>query len=217
MAISNYSELKTALTNWLARTDLTDRYDEFISLCDARISYGGDDPYKTDPLRILGTEQANESIAINSQTTVLPTDFLEARSFYLDTSTKQDLEYMPPDRFWQTSIARSSTTGQPTLYTVQGTNLIVAPTPDASYTGKISYFKKLTPLSDSNTTNWLITNAPNVYLFGCLLEAEIYAKSWSNADRMFALFKSAIDGLNDQDQTARHSGSSLSMRSDSTP
>lgn len=217
MAISNYSELKTALSNWLARTDLTDRYDEFIALCDARISYGGDAPYPSEPLRALGTEQANEDITISSQTTSLPTGFLNATSLYLNTSTKRDLDYFTPDRFWQTNAARSGNTGTPEIYTYQGTNLIVAPSPDVSYTGKITYNKKLTPLSDGNTTNWLITNAPHVYLYGSLLEAYIYDKDDQESAKMFALYKSAIDGLVDQDRTARHSGSSLSVRVDHNP
>lgn len=217
MAINNYSELKTAVAAWMARSDLTSNLDDFIDLCESRISYGGTAPYESEPLRILGTEQANEDITISSQTTSLPTGFLNATALYLNTSTKRDLDYFTPDRFWQTNAARSGNTGTPEIYTYQGTNLIVAPSPDVSYTGKITYNKKLDPLSDAATTNWVITNYPNVYLYGSLFESSLYIKDYEEADRWFALYKSAIDGVNDQDKTARHSGSSLIVRVDHNP
>lgn len=217
MAISNYSELKTAIAAWMARSDLTSNLDDFIDLCESRISYGGEAPYKSEPLRILGTEQANEDITINSQTTALPAGFLEARSLHIDTSIKTSLDYLPPDRFWATDIAASNDTGTPKIYTVQGTNLIVAPSPDLSYTGKITYFKKLDPLSDAATTNWVITNYPNIYLYGSLFEGSLFVKDYTEADRWFSLYKSTIDGLNDQDKTARHSGSSIRVIVDTAP
>jgi len=216
MAISNYSELKLSIANWIARDDLTEDIDNFIDLAESRINYGSDDPYKSEPLSVLGMEQANEDITISAQMTSLPTGFLEARALYLDTSNKADLDYLPPDRFWQTTLARSGT-AQPSIYTIQGTNLVVAPSPDTTYTGKISYFKKLDPLSSTTTTNWLITNAPNIYLYGALLEAYIFIKDYDEADKMFSHFRSSIGGLVNQDKRARHSGSSLVMRVDVNP
>ena len=38
MAISNYTELKTAVANWLDRDDLTDRIPEFIALAESRFN-----------------------------------------------------------------------------------------------------------------------------------------------------------------------------------
>ena len=212
--ISTYDELKTAIAAWLARSDLTSNLDDFIDLCESRISYGGTAPFESEPLRILGTEQANEDITISSQTTALPTGFLEARSLYLDTSIKTDLDYLAPDRFWLSDIAASNNASTPSIYTIQGNNLIVAPAPDETYTGKISYFKKLDPLDGTNTTNWVITNYPNIYLYGSLFEGTLYIKDYEEADRWFALYKSAIDGVNDQDRTTRHSGSNLRVLTD---
>ena len=37
MAITTYAELKTAVANFLARSDLTDRIPEFISMAEARM------------------------------------------------------------------------------------------------------------------------------------------------------------------------------------
>ena len=38
MAIGTYSELQTAVANWLDRDDLTDRIQEFIALAEARMN-----------------------------------------------------------------------------------------------------------------------------------------------------------------------------------
>ena len=142
MAISNYSELKTAAQNWSARTDtvITNRLDEFITNAEDQVFYG--DESVTDakgkslmPLRVKAME-STEDLTISSQETALPTGFLEARAFYLNTNDKEPMPYFTPDRFWETIAASNNSTGQPTLYTLQGDNLVVAPSPDTSYTGK---------------------------------------------------------------------------------
>ena len=38
MAIGTYSELQTAVANWLDRDDLTDRIPEFIALAEAKMN-----------------------------------------------------------------------------------------------------------------------------------------------------------------------------------
>jgi hypothetical protein len=61
--------------------------------------------------------------------------------------------------------------GQPSTYTILGDNFRFAPTPASSYTGTINYYKEFDPLSDSNTTNYILTNHPAIYLYGSLYHA----------------------------------------------
>ena len=60
MAISNYTELKTAVANWLDRDDLTDRIPEFIALAESRFnrllrSKGGGNQFYHNPGQAAGT------------------------------------------------------------------------------------------------------------------------------------------------------------------
>ena len=68
MAITNYTELKTAVANFLARSDLTDRIPEFIALAEARLSR---------ELESRSQEKrANATLTANDEFVALPTDFV---------------------------------------------------------------------------------------------------------------------------------------------
>jgi len=54
--------------------------------------------------------------------------------------------------------------------------LLLAPTPDGSYTAQFWYKAGIAVLSDTNTTNWLLTNYPNLYLYAALLESAPYLR-----------------------------------------
>jgi hypothetical protein len=72
---------------------------------------------------------------------------------------------------------RYSAAGKPQYYTVVGSQLEFIPTPDTQYEGELTYYAKIPALSDSNTSNWLLTYAPDLYLYGALIEAEPYLKN----------------------------------------
>ena len=65
----------------------------------------------------------------------------------------------------------SSTSGRPNVYTILGDNFRFAPTPDTTYTATINYYKAIDALSDSATTNYILTNHPGIYLYGSLYHA----------------------------------------------
>ena len=58
---------------------------------------------------------------------------------------------MTPTQMDQTKAG--STSGRPLRYTILGDNFRFAPTPDATYTATINYYKAFTPLSGSESTN----------------------------------------------------------------
>ena len=63
MAISNYTELQTAVANWLDRDDLTNRIPEFISLCEARFN-------RTLRLRAMETLDTSVSTVAGNSITI---------------------------------------------------------------------------------------------------------------------------------------------------
>ena len=90
-----------------------------------------------------------------------------------------------------------------------GENVRLGPNPDAVYTTSMLYYKTFDALSDSNTTNWVISNAPDVYLYGSLLEAEPFLMNDERVQLWAIGFKQAIDDIQFQDNKDRHSGSEL--------
>ena len=218
MSIASYSDLKTAQQNWAARTDatFTNRQDDFIDMAEARFYWGcgepGDSLY-TPPLRVIGMETTGD-LTISTQSVAQPTGFLEAIRLYMNTDPIVDLEFLPPDRFWNTTTVADGSTGQPKIYTMEGSNFVFGPSPDSSYTGKLLYYKKLSALSDSTTTNWLITNAPYAYLYAIMLEAMVWDKNYEEAAKYADLTRSAIVGLNRQRTMKQYSGAYLRGRPD---
>ena len=102
MTIASYSELKTALQNWSARSDsnITDRHDEFIDLCEGMLYYGMKDPFTGDMIEPLRNSnmQTSTDLTVSSQNVAKPTDYLSAIRLYIDGSPQRDLEYLAPDR-----------------------------------------------------------------------------------------------------------------------
>lgn len=203
MAISTYAELQTAVTNWIDRSDVSSRVPEFIALCEDSLN---------KRLRLRGME-SRATATVSEEYVSLPTGFLEMRNFQLNTSPKQILRFVTPeyiDTFWAGSV-----TGQPKVYTFIGGEIQLAPAPGGSYTAEMTYYVKLDLATDS--TNWVLTNAPSVYLYGTLLQAEPFLKNDKRVATWGQFFEKAIADLEVADSRERHSGGSLAMRTDITP
>jgi len=195
MAINSYFTLQTAVKNWLDRQDLSSRVPEFISLAEARIARR---------LRSRGIEErATTSLVSGQEYYSLPTDFITARSIKVNSSPVRVLKYKIPTQL--NELYPTSTIGSPTHYTIIGEEIQIKPTPNSTDTLEVAYFTRLPALSDTNTTNWLTANAPDLLLYGALIEAEAYLVNdpriaiWKNA------FDEAMNEWNRQEDNARFS------------
>ena len=200
MAISTFAELKTAAANWLDRSDLTDRIPEFIALAEARFNR---------VLRIRDMETVSTAISTTGGTREysLPTGFVQMKEFHLTTDPLTPLAYITPEmmsRMWA-----GSTTAKPQVFTIIADNVRLGPSPDAVYTTSMLYYKKITALSGSATTNDMLTNNPDVYLYGTLLEAEPFIMNDERVPLWLAAFEKAVGDIQNQDNKDRHSGSAM--------
>ena len=200
MAIGTFAELKTAAANWLDRSDLTDRIPEFISLAEARFNR---------ILRIRDMETVSTAISTSAGTREydLPTGFVQMKEFHLTTDPLTPLSYITPEMM--TRMQAGSTKAKPEVFTIIADKVRLGPNPDAVYTTSMLYYKKFTALSASNTTSDMLTNNPDVYLYGTLLEAEPFIMNDERVALWATAFKQAIDDIQFQDNKDRHSGSQL--------
>lgn len=201
MALTTYTELQTAVINWLDREDLNARVPEFISLAEARIARR---------LRARGVEERSTTVMVEGQEYyTLPTDFLEARRVKINSNPIRVLKYKTPTQI--TKMFPDSSGGASRYYTIIGEEIQLKPSPNSNDTLEIAYFTKLLPLSDSNLTNWLTANAPDLLLYGSLIEAEAYLVN----DPRIAIWKGAFDESIDewtlQEERARFSGHPLEI------
>ena len=204
MAIGTYAELQTAVANWLDRDDLTDRIPEFIALAEAKMNRN---------LRISLMENVSTAIIMAGGTRdySLPTGFTGMKEFHLTTSPITPLSYITPEmmnRMWA-----GSNTGRPqafTLFSDAGTRKIrVGPSPDSDYTTSMLFLKKIDNLSVSNPTETMLTENPDIYLYGALLEAEPFLMNDARVQLWGSMLQQVAKDLQDRDIFDRHSGSAL--------
>jgi hypothetical protein len=200
MAISTYSELNTAVANWLDRDDLTDRIPEFITLCEARFN-------RSLRIRAMETLDTTVSTVAGTSTVALPTGYVQMRDISLITSPITQLQYLTPEIM--NRINAGSRTGKPETYTIIANNILFGPTPDAVYNISMLYYKTFDALTALAPTNWVITNAPDVYLYGSLLEAEPFLMNDQRVQLWATALTQSINTLQEQDNKDRHSGSAL--------
>jgi len=120
------------------------------------------------------------TLTVNNPFLPLPADWEATRYLQLidanDNRTfliQKDISFInefAPDR-------TSSAAGTPKYYADydQDTHML-APTPNAALTVELAYTYKPPVLSSTTTSNWMSQNAPNVLLYGCVLEALGYLK-----------------------------------------
>lgn len=195
MAINTYATLVSAATEWLARDQdatLIARIPDFITLAEAKFN------------RVL----LHPKMEVRSTTTVdtgssdpefisLPTDFQTMRRIRLSGVTgKPRLQFMSQTQLEDYRYSIDNVTDQPVYFAIVGGELELAPTPNEDYTLEMVYRANIPALTSSNTTNWLLTLAPDLYLYGTLLESAPYMKEDDRIAVWAAGVQTAIDQLN---------------------
>jgi len=202
MSISTYSELKAAVANFLARTDLTAQIPDFIQLAEARMS------------RELETrsqeKRATATLTANDEYVALPTDLREVREVKLNTSPNTVLEYRSPTAL---DSQFSGAGGKPLAYSIIGNEIKFRPIPDSAYTAEIVYIGSLDALSDSNATNNILSRHPDAYLSGALAEAYVYLMDDARAQLYDGKFGRAIEEIKKDEQRAHYGTGTLHMTS----
>ena len=201
MSFSTYSELKTTIASYLARSDLTAMIPTFIQLAELRLR------------RELRTRQmlvvATASTTGGDSTVGLPTDFLAMRDIHVNTNPITTLSYAAPNAFYNSYRATES--GKPTEYTVLATELQLSPVPDSTYTLQMLYYAQPYFLSDTNPSNVFLVNFPDALLYAALGEAEPYLMNDARLQTWASLYDRAISSITISDQSSEYSGQPMSM------
>ena len=201
MAISTYAELKSAIADFLNRDDLTSAIPNFVSLAEADMNRR---------IRHWRMEQRSTA-SIDGRYTALPSGYLEAIRFHLDAD-ERPIEIENPSNMQKHRMRNADVTGAPRYYSVTGGEIEVWPTPDMSYTGELCYYARLDPLSDVAPSNWVLQYFPDTYLYGSLVHSAPYLSDDQRAALWASLYQQAVDGINNNSESAKYSGSGLRMR-----
>ncbi len=208
--IASINDLQAAVTEYLARDQdatLIARIPSFIQFAEAKFN------------RLLFTRQMEQrSTAVvditqaEPQYILLPPDFQSMRRIKLkSTQPSVRLDYMSPAQLDEYRSSIGDVADQPMFFTIFGTELELCPTPDQDYVVEMVYRQNIPSLS-LNPTNWLLTLAPDLYLYGALLESAPYIKEDGRIQTWGMGFKTSLDDLNALGQVSAYNAGPLVMR-----
>ena len=205
--LSTYQELQDTIREWIARNELEDKVQTFIKL------------FETDAIldnRIRDTKRiaiALDGSVLTDNSVDLPADFQEVGSWSLEGS-----EYrLPLTAMGQEGDVRTddvSSLGAPRGFLIMpgyfGADQVprarLYPAISGSYNSNLIYRATITPLSSTNTTNWLLNKYPALYLYGALAETAPYLRDDSRLPVWEAKKENLIAKLYDFENRREYSG-----------
>jgi hypothetical protein len=203
MALTNYTELKTAIADFLNRSDLTSQIPDFITLAEAQMQRKLSVPDMTGDV----------TLTISGEFTQIPADFAGVKSFRLVDTHSANLEFRREDEFDRFDYQGF---GKPQFYTRAGENFQFWPFPGGdqpgSYQARLRYRKYLPALSADNPSNWVLDLHPDAYLYGALVQSAPYLKDDERVATWTAFFRSAIADIN-EDGRRQNQGATLQVSS----
>lgn len=195
MALANLTELQASLAGWLHRSDVNTTatgagvdniVDDWIALFEAEAN-------ATLRLRVMESQEALVTVA-GSRYVALPATYLEPielRILWQSGITPQILRYVPAEQLDQSPV-----TSRPINWAIDGTNIAFDCVADAAYPLGFRMLKRF-GLTDALPTNWLLTNYPNVYLYGCLRHSSLYLMQDARAAAWDRAYAQALQQLED--------------------
>jgi hypothetical protein len=179
VSLATYADLQTAVAQWTNRTDLTAMIPDFVALAEARMSAD---------LSSKALEREQDA-TITAGIAPLPDDVIDITGLRLDGATYPDVEITSRERLREL-IDRGA--GTITYAALIGRTLELSAT-----TGTLKVRAKCrVPALATNSTNWVLTTFPNLYLFGTLLEAFDYLRNDGQVLKYEERMKQAIEQAN---------------------
>ena len=197
-----YAELKTAIGNYLNRSDLDSMMDTFIQQTEAELNR------KVRDKKMIKRATAT----FDSQYTATPTDWLEAINVEITSGDFQPLFQLSIESLDVYRHSITNIAGKPKYFSLVDDSIEVAPTPDASYTVQLTYYASIPSLNSTNTTNFISTTWPDIYLYGCLRTASLYLMDDDRAAGFTRLFDKALEELRMAQEAAAFGAGSLIPR-----
>jgi len=200
--LDTYANLKVEISEHLDRDDLTDRIDTFIDIAEAA---------HRDEVRFREIlVRSPITLSDGDRTEPLPADFAQVKYIRFENPWTgfQAKKYLPKlvqvteDEL--TDMARADT-GHPKFFCIEE-QIEFEIEADQDYTGELLYYKTMTPLSDSNTSNELLVRAGDLYLYRSLLASAPFLMNDERVQTWGGLYEQALSRVNKSERLNRRSG-----------
>ena len=203
MTITSYATLQSEIASWLNRDDLTAIIPTFIQFVESDVNS-----------RLRHQKMVVRAQATSDQEFVqLPSDWLEAINIHIIDGA-QPLRFVTLDE--ADRINKQQIITQPSFYSIMDDALEIIPAPATDIDIEMIYYGKIPALSVSNTSNWLLVKAPDLYLYGSLVHASPYILDDQRVGLFANMYNSRLESLGLESDKALHSGSPLVARTRKT-
>jgi hypothetical protein len=197
--ITNYATLQSTIADYLNRADLTSQIQTFIQFVESDLNS-----------RLRCREMIVRATATSDQEYVqLPADWVEAINLQIVDGTSP-LRYVTLDE--GDIINKAQVLTQVSVYSLMNGAIELIPAPAVDIEIEMIYYGKIPALTDNNTTNWLLTKAPDVYLYGALTHAAPFLMDDQRISVFGNIYLKRVEELNQESQKSLHSGSPLIAR-----
>lgn len=207
MPFGNYHELQHAITDWLDREDLNEKVTDFIRLAEIRVQRAMDLP-SVDKAATGNLVAAQDFIT-------LPTDLLDITDMTITgTDPIHHISIVSRQTLRDVREKNESET-VPFAGHIQGFTMELAPTPQGTSAYEILYRSGVPALSLASPTNRLLTDYPDLLLYGGQVEARIYTEDWDGAKALAdGPYADAMKSAKRQAARLRMGGGPLRVRAD---
>ena len=201
--ITGYASLQTAVTDYLAKSNLTTWVPNFVQ--------NWEEKFYRQPKNFGSWMEASLSSAIASSVIAVPTGYLAMKYAYVDGSPASRLDRVSLNQLYG-RYPRGNGTGLPVWYARDGANFVFGPAPDDDYTIKGTYWAKPTLLrsfASDAAAHWIIVNAPDLALYGALLEAQPFLMNDKRIPTWQGFYDTALKNYRDLFREEDVSGSPI--------
>ncbi len=199
MPLLNYSDLKSAVKNWLGRGTEVDAYiDDVIAVAERRI-------YRE--LRIRAMETAF-SDTIASGTVALPTSYVALKYAYINRVPVGFLQRKTAEYIYANYPNRSGGS-TPAYIAREASTFIFGPFPDANYAIAGIYYKRLDPIATSVST--IFTDNPDIYVFASCVEMSRFLKDQEGVNRFEPMYANVKNQVQNESDSEYDSGSAIAV------
>lgn len=199
--ITDYTSLRTAVSDYLARSDLTSYTPNFVQNWEER--------FYRDSENWGSWMETALNVSISSNVAAVPSDYMGLKIAYISGQNSPPLKRISLAQLYE-RFPRSGSTGTPAYMARNGTNFEFGPiagsgTLVGTYYAKPANLRTADSLGTSDDA-WVILNAPDLCLYGPLLEAEPFLKNDKRMPTWQAMYQMALDAYRSRMKGEEYSG-----------
>tara|TARA_R100000935_G_scaffold43535_1_gene65998 strand:- start:1523 stop:2146 length:624 start_codon:yes stop_codon:yes gene_type:complete len=202
MTIATYAELQSTIALFINRDDSAAIIPTWISMAEDNMNRA-----------VRHWRQEKRSSAnLNSRYNEVPDDFLQIIRFGITSNKTSSLDLISQGEILDRRSKSANVSGLPLFYALTAGEIELFPTPAEAYPTELYYYSKIDRLSDTNTSNWLLSNFQDAYLYGSLIHSAPYLGDDGRLPVWAALHQSAIDAINVESEAVKSGGSGRRLK-----